>query len=274
MSIPLIAQLEMLQQDNLQKDLTISTLSTKLATIQVTNSYLQGQISSLTEQIQSLKQDLDKLSQESIHKSAEISSLQSLTQSLKSDLDHQEKLTESFNASQFSNDSSELNKLKMLYYDLESKYAKNHECFLQQEKSYKERIQELISSNTKNLFEKRKNWLDTLPVLESLPVEKVFNDISSQVVINKKESDPVSIVLEDVEKLLGWKIQYKDNELFISAANRTILIKKQEFSDHTYYNIELCPDLLPLLVDSEFNDLLFSHQNFPVFFASVLKMNS
>ena len=274
MSISLISHIETLQRDNLEKDSTITTLNTKIVNLQETNSHLQAQITSLTQKTQFQEQELNKLLQESSRKSAHILSLETQNQSFQSTLLNLQKQSETYTNSQFTHDSSELNQLKMLFCDLESKHARTLELFLQHEKNYQLKIQELTASNTKNLFEKREKWLSALPRFDQLPVKKFFNNIPELLPVAIKDSDPVSSVLSDIEKLLGWRIHYSEDQLIFSALGKTILIKKQRYSNQTYYNLEVSADSLPLITTPEFNTLLFSDKNFPLFFASVLKINS
>lgn len=274
MSISLISHIESLQRDNLEKDLTITSLNTKILSLHETNSHLQAKITSLTQETQLQDQELSKLLQDSSQKSAQILSLETQNNALHSTVLNLQKQIEVYSTSQLVHDSSELNNLKMLFCDLESKHLKTLESFLQHEKNYQLKIQELTASNTQKLLKKRDNWLNALPKLDQLPIKKIFSNIPELSPLTKKDSDPVSSVLSDIEKLLGWKIQYSEDQLIFSALNKSILIKKQQYSNQTYYNLEVSPDSLPLITTPEFNTLLFSDKNFPLFFASVLKLNS
>ena len=275
MSVDLFQHINTLNSSILEKDSQISNLQHQVSSLQSSNSsltlqvnYLQREISLNEEKNKSILQDLNTKSSKIIELTNECDSLKSLVTRL-------ETLNKSYQESVFTHSISELDMIRMMHCELESKYFNEKEEFLNKEQKLKEMIAQLSNTKTQLLLEKRQKWLNSLPALEKVPQSRAIEDES---LVEMGNSNPASqtllSILKDVEFLLGWKLEYTDNRIILTNAFASFTIIRQEYQESTFYNLELTAESIKLVSNPLMNSLIFDSKDYPRLFSLILSKPS
>lgn len=271
MSADLSQQFKSLNDTILEKDSKISNLEYQLSFVKASNlnltkqvDYLQKEISIHEEKNKSIIQDLNT-------KSSQLIELQNECEYLKSLVTRLEASNKSYQESVFNHSISELDMIRMMHCELESKYFSEKEEFLNREQTLKEMISQLSNTKTQLLLEKRQKWLNSLPSLENVPKKNVIEDESLDNIGNSNPA-PLNLVsiLKDVEFLLGWKLEYVDNRIVLSNAFASFTIIRQIYQESTFYNLELTAESIKLVSSPLMNSLIFDSKDYPRLFSLIL----
>lgn len=184
-------------------------------------------------------------------------------------------------------DNSELNLIRMLCADLEARFWRKEQEMIALEQRYRQELELMMEKKTQTLLKKRQNWLN--PEVQNVEKPLVseedvnwYKESYKRAVIDynrlyekmspekEKKRDEVVDLFEDVEKLLGWKIEYRGNNLCLSSIGKNLLIRKQVYENTAFYNIEITPETMHIISTQPYSDYLLKYQNYPAFFAAIL----
>ncbi|OMJ83985.1 hypothetical protein SteCoe_14970 [Stentor coeruleus] len=184
-------------------------------------------------------------------------------------------------------DNSELNLIRMLCADLEARFWRKEQEMITLEQKFRQELELVMEKKTQTLLEKRQNWLN--PAVQKIEKPLVseedvnwYKESYKRAVIDynrlyekmtpekEKKREENSDLFEDVEKLLGWKVEYRGNNICLSSMGKNVIIRKQVYESTTFYNIEITPETMHIISTQPYSDYLLKYQNYPAFFAAVL----
>lgn len=267
MSLEIIEKLSELELELSAKESAILKLTQQVQELTKSNELFRVTLNSKEYENTTLRAQITRLEEWLKEKTSNFEALLTKYSSLLSENEFLQK-SKSLLVSACKPENPELNLIRMQYSDLEARYIRKEEQLVLLESRYEQQIRDFSDKSSQDLWQKRQKWLEYKPA--TLNFDPSFLSPSESTLPQIPTHQSCDSILQDIEKLLGWKLTYNGLTLTLSSLGKSLLIKKQEYANNTYYNIEVSSDSMQLITTLPYSAFLFKYQNYPAFFASII----